>query len=161
MAWCRVMIQPLDNSSPRFPVSVKGVLLRDGHVVLVDNPRGEWELPGGKLEPGETPQECVAREIAEELDVRVSVGPLLDAWVYRIAAGVDVLVLAYGCEADAFPERLESPEGRAVAVLTPDALDGIPLPAGYRAAIDAWVASSTRGGVRHGPHRTGGGREHL
>ena len=134
------MIQPLDNSSPRFPVSVKGVLLRDGHVVLVDNPRGEWELPGGKLEPGETPQECVAREIAEELDVQVSVGPLLDAWVYRIAAGVDVLVLAYGCDAAAFPERLESPEGRAVGLFRHDALDGIPLPEGYRPAISTWAA---------------------
>ena len=77
------MIQPLDNCSPRFPVSVKGVLLRDGRVVLVGNSRGEWELPGGKLEPGETPEDCVAREIAEELDVRVSVGPLLDARVYH------------------------------------------------------------------------------
>ena len=97
------MIQPLDNCSPRFPVSVKGVLLRDGHVVLVGNSRGEWELPGGKLEPGETPEDCVAREIAEELDVRVSVGPLLDAWVYHIADGVDVLVLAYGCAATDLP----------------------------------------------------------
>ncbi len=140
------MIQPLDNSSPRFPVSVKGVLLRDGRVVLVGNSRGEWELPGGKLEPGETPQQCVAREIAEELDVRVDVGPLLDAWVYRIADGVEVVVLAYGCEAAAFPERLQSPEGRAVALFPPHALDGIPLPHGYRRAIAAWFAHTCPGG---------------
>jgi 8-oxo-dGTP pyrophosphatase MutT (NUDIX family) len=140
-----MMIQPLDNRSPRFPVSVKGVLLRDGRVVLVGNSRGEWELPGGKLEPAETPEACVAREIAEELDVQVSVGPLLDAWVYHIAEGVDVLVLAYGCTPAALPERLESPEGRAVGLFAPDALDGIPLPHGYRRAIDAWVASARAG----------------
>jgi 8-oxo-dGTP pyrophosphatase MutT (NUDIX family) len=140
-----MMIQPLDNRSPQFPVSVKGVLLRDGHVVLVHNPRGEWELPGGKLEPGETPQQCVARELAEELDVRVDVGPLLDAWVYHIADGVDVVVLAYGCEAAALPERLASPEGRAVGLFPPQALDGIPLPHGYRSAIAAWVANTRPG----------------
>src|SRR4029453_15101681 len=56
-----------DGATVRFPVSVKGVVLRDDRVVLMSNPRGEWELPGGKLEPDETPERCVAREIAEEL----------------------------------------------------------------------------------------------
>ena len=79
-----------------------------------------------------------------ELDVRVGVGPLLDAWVYHIADGVDVLVLAYGCAATALPDRLESPEGQAVGLFAPDALDGIPLPAGYRRSIDAWFATAAR-----------------
>ena len=35
---------------------------------------GYWELPGGKLEPGETPEQCAAREFAEELNLRVTVG---------------------------------------------------------------------------------------
>src|SRR5580704_1679192 len=48
-------------------VSVKGVLIEDGSVLLRENERGEWELPGGRPEPGEDPTACLIREFAEEL----------------------------------------------------------------------------------------------
>jgi 8-oxo-dGTP pyrophosphatase MutT (NUDIX family) len=74
-----------------FPVSVKGVLVRGGRVLLLKNERHEWELPGGKLELGEEPQACVAREITEETGLSVTTGPILDAWQYHIGEGQDVL----------------------------------------------------------------------
>jgi 8-oxo-dGTP pyrophosphatase MutT (NUDIX family) len=129
-----------DGASIRFPVSVKGVVLRDGCVLLVSNPRGEWELPGGKLESDETPETCVAREIAEELGLDATVGPVVDAWVYRVTADVDVLVVTYGCEVASWPASVASPEGKDVGFFAPDALDGIPLPRGYHAAIHRWAA---------------------
>ena len=88
---------PRDNEAYRFPVSVKGIVVRDDAVVLVHNRRDEWELPGGKLEVGETPERCVAREIEEELQLDVETAALVDAWVYSIAADTRVLVLTYGC----------------------------------------------------------------
>ena len=127
-----------DGATARFPVSVKGVLLRDDRVVLVDNPRGEWELPGGKLEPDETPERCLAREISEELGLEVTVGPIVDAWVYRIGS-VDVLVVSYGCRAREWPETLASPEGKDVGLFAIGELDRLRLPSGYRAAIRRWA----------------------
>ena len=49
-----------------YPVSVKGVLRAPtGEVVLLLNEREAWELPGGRIELGESSTECLAREIAE------------------------------------------------------------------------------------------------
>lgn len=53
----------------------------DGHVLLAQRPEGKamaglWEFPGGKLEPGETPEAALARELSEELQIGVDVNEL-------------------------------------------------------------------------------------
>jgi 8-oxo-dGTP pyrophosphatase MutT (NUDIX family) len=128
-----------DGASVCYPVSVKGVLLHERGVVLMKNRRNEWELPGGKLEPGETLEGCLAREVAEELALEVRVGPILDVWLYRVAPDLDVLVLTYGCDVAAWPSALASPEGNEVGIFAVDALAGVPLPVGYHAAIRRWA----------------------
>jgi mutator protein MutT len=81
-----------------FPVSIKGVVFTpNDEVVLMLNERNEWELPGGRIELGETPAQCLAREIAEELDVEVSVGALIDTYLFEVIPSKHVFVCTYRC----------------------------------------------------------------
>ena len=129
-----------DNATagPAFPVSVKGVLVRDGRVLLLKNEREEWELPGGKLELGEEPPVCVAREIAEETGLPVTTGPILDAWQYHIGEGRDVLIVTYGCHAGSSRPPTLSGEHKEIGFFTPAEAGDLAMPAGYKRSIQSW-----------------------
>ncbi|MBV9690911.1 MAG: NUDIX domain-containing protein [Ktedonobacteraceae bacterium] len=130
---------PQDNKAYRFPVSVKGIIYQNSSIVLLKNERDEWELPGGKLELGEAPEQCVAREIEEELGLVAKTGPLLDSWIYHIYEGVDVLILTYGCYATPFSEITHSPEHKAVGLFGPEDIKGLIMPEGYKKSIQTWL----------------------
>jgi 8-oxo-dGTP diphosphatase len=70
---------------------VAAVIVRDGCVLacrrnLERSAGGLWEFPGGKVEPGESPSEALAREIREELDVDVEVGELIHRGMTQVGA---------------------------------------------------------------------------
>lgn len=105
-------------------IVVAGVVERDGRIMLCQR-RPEvhnglkWEFPGGKLESGERPEDALAREFREELDIKVSVGRVRDVVFYRYPDR-DVLLLFYACRiASGEPRALDC---NAVAWARPQAL---------------------------------------
>ena len=68
-------------------IHVVAAIIRDDHrVFATQRGYGEykdgWEFPGGKVEPGESPQQALIREIKEELDTVIEVGDLLETIEY-------------------------------------------------------------------------------
>jgi len=77
------------------------IICRDGEILITRRPEGKrqggmWEFPGGKLEGGESPADCLCREIREELDLAIRVDALFDVVHHRYDWGA-ILLLAYRC----------------------------------------------------------------
>jgi len=124
----------------RFPVSVKGVLLEDDRVVLLLNERGEWELPGGRLERGEDPVACLEREFAEELGAEIVADGMLDCWLYQVLPGKEVLIVTYAVRRVNWREFQLSREHRKIGIFAVSELQGVAMPEGYRRSIRSCAA---------------------
>ena len=84
--------------------------------------KGGWEFPGGKVEPGETSQLALIREIIEELDTEIKVGELIDTVEYDYPT----FHLSMDCFwAEVKAGHLELKEAEAAKWLTKDQLDSI------------------------------------
>jgi 8-oxo-dGTP pyrophosphatase MutT (NUDIX family) len=133
--------RPNDGKAARFPVAIKGVVTIDGAVCLLFNERDEWELPGGKLEPGEDPSACLAREIEEELGVRATPTRILDSWLYRIVPGVEVVIVTYACAPLSGVSPRVSVEHKKLGLFAAHEIDALNMPEGYKASIRAALES--------------------
>ncbi len=130
-------IIPSDYFAKKYPVSVKGIIYINDKILLLKNERNEWELPGGKLEANESPEQCVVREIKEELNVDSEIISLVDSWIYKVGGKVNVLILTYSCKL--LPEQ-ESKlklnfEHEEYGLFIPDEVQALNMPQGYKNSI--------------------------
>jgi 8-oxo-dGTP diphosphatase len=102
-------------------VTVTAGILRQNGLVLIARRRpgkhmaGKWEFPGGKIEPGESPEQSLARELAEELDVRARIGDLLCRTAWE-GDGISLDLLVYRVDGfEGIPLLREHEEIRWVA----------------------------------------------
>jgi ADP-ribose pyrophosphatase YjhB (NUDIX family) len=112
-------------------VGVGGVLVDGPRVLLVKrrNPplQGQWSLPGGRVELGETLVEAVRREMFEECGLRVEVGPLVEVLdrIHRDPAGVveyHYVLADYVCSAEDPGAAVAGSDAEEVCWASPDEL---------------------------------------
>jgi 8-oxo-dGTP diphosphatase len=97
-----------------------------GGVILVFNRyRKVWELPGGLIDPGDTPRECARRELLEEAGCEA--GEMWWLGVVEVNDGRRHLGAVYACRLDAVPGSFESDETSGIALWT---AAGAPQPLG-------------------------------
>lgn len=126
-----------------FPLLVAAAALIDeaGRVLAQQRPAGKghgglWEFPGGKLEPGETPEAALARELAEELGVVVAPEDMTPLSFASEAAGEQhLLLLLYVIRRwRGEPQALEAAQMRWVGM---DELEVLPMPPADRPLVEA------------------------
>lgn len=83
--------------------NVTAAIIRKDETVLIcrrapgEKLAGKWEFPGGKIEPGETPEVCLRRELMEELTVDTEIGPFFMESTYQYEMGA-IRLLGYECK---------------------------------------------------------------
>jgi 8-oxo-dGTP diphosphatase len=104
----------------------------DGSVLLARRPEGRelaglWEFPGGKIEPGEQPEEALVRELEEELGVRAKRENLVPlTFVSHSYREFHLLMPLYLCEA--WEGDVAAEEGQELAWVRPDQLNDYAMP---------------------------------
>ena len=113
-------------------VSAVALIDADGRVLLAQRPEGKslaglWEFPGGKVEPGETPEACLIRELHEELGIdtwRSCLAPL--TFASHTYDDFHLLMPLFACRRwDGIPSPRE---GQRLAWVAPDRLRDCPMP---------------------------------
>jgi putative transposase len=124
-----------------------GVIVRDGRVLVCQRAPGghhpgKWEFPGGKVEPGESLEECLRRELREELGIDATIGAL--RWTTRHQyPGRDPFVLSFFLVAR-YTGTLENRIFADVRWTSVDALGGFDFLEGDREFVAALAAGSVR-----------------
>ena len=126
-------------------VTVKAVFKKDGRILCVKDLKGIWELPGGKIDGNEQPEEALKRELAEELGWnKVNIKNIIDAWSFSSEEG-DVryrfVVLVYVCttEEEAITESSEYIEYRWVPIAE---IETLSMRDGYKKTISKLLSTT-------------------
>lgn len=107
---------------------VGALIVEDGKILIAQRPEGKaqglkWEFPGGKIEAGETPEACLAREIDEELGVTIVVGSRYETVTHHYPEGLEVQLSCYWARrVEGTPRPLQCRDWRWVAV---EELEGV------------------------------------
>ena len=116
----------MSSAQPRIRVAA-AVVWDEGRLLLTQRPPGgplalQWEMPGGKIEDGETAEHAVVREVREELGVGARPLEVLGTHHHRYPHGLEVEIIFVRCELDSH-DFTPSPAAHAIRWELPEDID--------------------------------------
>ncbi|MDR3506750.1 MAG: (deoxy)nucleoside triphosphate pyrophosphohydrolase [Caulobacteraceae bacterium] len=131
-----------DPAKPILLVAAAALVDVDGRVLLCKRPQGKqlaglWEFPGGKVEPGESPEACLIRELNEELEITVAEA-CLAPFVFASHAydSFHLLMPLFLCRR--WGGLIRAREHEAIAWVKPNQMTDYPMPPAD-APLVAWL----------------------
>ncbi|MCL4403802.1 NUDIX hydrolase [Patescibacteria group bacterium] len=96
-------------------ISLKALIAQNNKVLVVLDKNGSWELPGGRMNEGESIKGALSRELDEELNLKIDIGDIFDAFTFASANGQNHFVVVYECKASDI-QNLRAKDGEAMEV---------------------------------------------
>ena len=130
---------------------VAAIIIHENKIFATQRGYGEikdgWEFPGGKIEPGETPQEAIVREIKEELDIEIKVKDFLETVEYDYPT-FHLSMDCFFCTIKSGELVLKEHEAaKWLTVETLDSVDWLPADQGLVEGIREYLASKRYFGI--------------
>ncbi|PBB26757.1 MULTISPECIES: (deoxy)nucleoside triphosphate pyrophosphohydrolase [unclassified Mesorhizobium] len=126
------MNDPANTGKRLLLVAACALVDTDGRVLLAQRPEGKqlaglWEFPGGKVEPGETPEQCIIRELHEEIGIETEI-PCLAPLTFASHSydGFHLLMPLFVCRR--FRGIAQPREGQALKWVRPKQMRDYPMP---------------------------------
>lgn len=122
----------MDGKPPILLVAACALVDGDGRILLAQRPEGKsmaglWEFPGGKVEPGETPEAALVRELEEELGIRTKVACLAPlTFASHSYETFHLLMPLFVCRR--YDGTARGKEGQSLKWVRPQSLRDYPMP---------------------------------
>jgi 8-oxo-dGTP pyrophosphatase MutT (NUDIX family) len=124
----------------RYRITVKAIVLIEDRILLLRKPQGLWDLPGGRLEDGEHPEECIRREVREETGLQAEPVMIVDCFDRETSLEDPVFITMYLCDVDAEADDVSlSREHTEAGLFHPSELDALNMYPSYRESILRYV----------------------
>ncbi|GLQ82053.1 NTP pyrophosphohydrolase [Mesorhizobium huakuii] len=126
------MNDPANTGKRLLLVAACALVDADGRVLLAQRPEGKqlaglWEFPGGKVEPGETPEQCIIRELHEEIGIETEI-PCLAPLTFASHSYDDFHLLMPLFVCRRFRGIAQPREGQALKWVRPKQMRDYPMP---------------------------------
>lgn len=124
-------------------ITVKAIIYRNDSVLLVQDHKGKWEMPGGKVDFNEHPEDTIRRELQEELGfINIVVGDIINAWTFSVTAEgneYQFIVIVYEIASDDI-EVKKSDEHVCYEWVPVGKIDALNMRDGYKQSIHKFLA---------------------